>query len=268
VELVARRLPAELPGHLLITSQHPLTGSRRDLEPLPLEVATDLLLRRMRQPDAALAHSVASRLDRLPLALEQAGAYLEQTGEQLATYAELLQTNLARLLAEGRVANHPGSVVATWALSFQRVGERSAAAADLLRLCAFLSPAAIPLGLLEQAAGVPAESELAAAIGDRVGLNRAISALLDYSLLSRQGDRLTLHGLVQAVVRDSLPDPDRQLWASGAVRTLAAAFPTESDQPASWSQCRALLPHALAAADHAPRRLRPKASSASSCPRS
>ena len=43
VELVERRLPSELPSRLLITSQRPLPGSRSELEPLPLEVATDFL---------------------------------------------------------------------------------------------------------------------------------------------------------------------------------------------------------------------------------
>jgi hypothetical protein len=235
VELVKRRLASDLPGHVLITSRNPLPGSRHALEPLPLEAATTFLLRRTRQPDAAIARTVADRLACLPLALEQASAYLEETGEQLVRYAELLETNLAQLLAEGRAADHPGSVVATWALSFRRVEATWSASADLLRLCAFLSPEAIPLSLLEQAAGeLPPESGLGAAIGDRVSLNRVISVLLDYSLVSRLGDRLTLHGLVQAVMRDSLSSPDRQLWSSSTIRMLAAAFPvTDHPKPAT-----------------------------------
>src|SRR5262249_26179600 len=161
-------------------------------------------------PDVAVARAVAAELDRLPLALEQASAYLEQTGEELAIYAHLLKTNPTNLLAEGRVANHPASVIAVWALSFQHVAEQSSAAADLLRLCAFLSTEAISLSLLEGAAeALPSESDLVAAIVNRLSLNRAIALLLDYSLLSRQDDRLTLHGLVQAVVRDFLSGADR-----------------------------------------------------------
>src|SRR5262249_32329777 len=102
VDVVERRLPSELPGHVLITSRHPLPGSRHNLEPLPLDAATELLLRRAPNGDAAVARTLAANLDRLPLALEQASAYLEQTEEQLATYAELLQTNLVGLLADGR----------------------------------------------------------------------------------------------------------------------------------------------------------------------
>src|SRR5262249_20313165 len=151
----------------------------------------------------------------------------------------LLETDAAKLLARGSVADHPVSVVATWGLSFQRIEDRSVASGDLLRLCAFLSPQAIPLSLLEHRAdALPAESELVAAIGDRVSLNEAIAALLDYSLVSRLGDQLTLHGLVQAVVRDSLSDHDSRLWAGAAVRMLAAAFPAESDDPTTWADCQ------------------------------
>src|SRR5262249_14178047 len=132
VESLERRLPSELPGHVLITSRHPLAGSRHDLEPLPLEAATKFLLQRTRHGGAAVAQTGAAKLDRLPLALEQASAYLEQHGEQLTGYAALLETNLAKLLGEGRVADHPASVVTTWNLSFQRVAERSPPAGDLL----------------------------------------------------------------------------------------------------------------------------------------
>jgi tetratricopeptide (TPR) repeat protein len=250
-ELAERRL-ADLPGHVLITSRHPLKGSRQTLEGLTLDVATNFLLERTPNADAAVARTVANRLECLPLALEQASAYLEQTREALSMYAELLETNLAKLLAEGRVANHPESVVATWGLSFKRVQESSSGATDLLRLCAFLSAEAIPLTLLEQAfVGLPPEAALRTAIADRMSLNRTISVLLNYSLMSREDDRLTLHRLVQAVVRDSLTGPDRQLWAGSAVRMLVATFPTESDEPDNWVQCRELLPHALAAAEHA-----------------
>lgn len=54
----------------------------------------------------------------MPLALEQAAAYLEQTDEELATYAELFETPPVKFLAEGKVTHHPRSVVATWARLF------------------------------------------------------------------------------------------------------------------------------------------------------
>jgi hypothetical protein len=77
-----------------ITSQRPLPGSRQELEPLPLEVTTDFPAPTNAPPDVAVARTVAVKLDRLPLALEQASTYLEQTGEQLANSGPV-----ARLMA-------------------------------------------------------------------------------------------------------------------------------------------------------------------------
>lgn len=50
----------DLPSSLLITSQRPLPGLRSELEPLPLEVATDSLLRRACHPDAAVARTAGA----------------------------------------------------------------------------------------------------------------------------------------------------------------------------------------------------------------
>ena len=46
------------------------------LEPLPPEKATDFLLQRTGQDDALASRSIAEAVDGLPLALEQAAAYL------------------------------------------------------------------------------------------------------------------------------------------------------------------------------------------------
>lgn len=139
-ELAERRLPPDLPGHVLMTSRHPVPGWRRSLEPLSLDAATSLLLGRAQRSDVAIAQTVADKLGRLPLALAKASAYLEQTGEQLAKYAEMLDENPTALLAQGRAANYPRSVVATLSLSFERIEASSAVSADLLRLCAFFGP--------------------------------------------------------------------------------------------------------------------------------
>lgn len=116
------------------------------------------------------------------------------------------------------------------------------------------APEAIPVSLLEQtAAELGPNSKLGSALRDRVELNQAVSVLIDYSLLSRQDDRLSLHRLIPAVLRDSLPDEKRQGCASSAVRMVGAAFPEESQEPSTWADCRDLLPHALIAAGLAKR---------------
>ena len=76
-------------------------------------------------------------------------------------------------------------------------------AVDLLSLCAFLAPEAIPRRLLtEHHAALPAE--LGKAVADPLRLNRLVGALRRYSLVEVTGEALSFHRLVQAAARDAL----------------------------------------------------------------
>jgi hypothetical protein len=100
----------------------------------------------------------------------------------------------------GMGADHPEPVATTWSLSFQRVEERNPAAADLLRLCAYLSPDTIGEDMLMQGASTLTPT-LAAVVADGYLLDRAIEALRAYSLIARdiQAKALAVHRLVQTV---------------------------------------------------------------------
>jgi len=188
----------------------------------------------------------------LPLALEQASAYLDQTGERLGTYAKQLDSSMGRLLSNGRVDSSLSSVATTWTLSFRRVARESSASADLLRLCAFLAPDSIPLDLIERSvAELKRSPKLQRALRDRLELNSIVWVLLRFSLVKRQGDSLSIHRLVQAVVRELLPSGAKRRWAGTAVRILAAAMPVESWSVPNWPMCERILPHVLTSADHA-----------------
>ena len=66
----------------------------------------------------------------------------------LAGYAELLRSRLVELIAEGGPDDYPVPVATTLRLSYERMAREHPAAAMLLRLCAFLAPDDIPIGLL------------------------------------------------------------------------------------------------------------------------
>jgi len=78
-----------------------------------------------------------------------------------------------------------------------------------------------------------------------------IAALRRYSLITVAGDALSVHRLVQAVLRGRLAHKPRLRWAVAAVEIVSAAFPYKVDDPGTWAPCGVLLPHALAAAEHA-----------------
>jgi hypothetical protein len=116
-----------------------------------------------------------------------------------------------------------------------------------LNLCAFFAPEGIPLDAIrEEARGLPSPLDSVAA--DAVQLDSAIAGLLRFSLIGRQGEDLSVHRLVQAVVRERLEDAERQAWAAAAVGLLNPRFPFDGDDVRTWPVCARLLTHALQAA--------------------
>ena len=198
--------------------------------------------------DRLRAQALSLELGGLPLALDQAGAYLAATQIDLLTYQQVYQQHRASLLAERRGREHPESVATTWSLSFQRVAEKNAAAADVLRLCAYLFPDAIPEEIFTL--GSPhLGPTLAIVATDPLQFNQAIGALRAYSLVQRdpQARTLAVHHLIQAVLQDEMEDAEQSCWMERALLAVNAAFPDV--EHATWPQCERLLPQALAATE-------------------
>ncbi|HKV60055.1 MAG TPA: tetratricopeptide repeat protein [Ktedonobacteraceae bacterium] len=200
----------------------------------------DALLEQARAEDRAGAERIVREMDGLPLALVQAAAYVEETGCSLAEYLQLYDTHRKDLLA--RRSNLPldytETVATTWELSFQQVEQQNPAAADILRLCAFLAADAIPQELLMRAI-----DETGAEASDSYKLNAALEVLRRYSLVRRDGDTnmLSIHRLVQAVLRESMDEQTQRLWAERTVRAVNVAFP-ETDYGTGATQ-QNYLPH-------------------------
>ena len=141
---LARWRPAGDGGHLLVTSRNPAWSALA--QPIQVDVfdrpeAVALLLRRTADQDQAAANELAEQLGDLPLALEQAAAYLDQTGMPLVAYLIAYQRRREQLLAMGRPVAYEGQVDTTWQLTIDQLAP---VGIELLRLCAFLAPEAIP----------------------------------------------------------------------------------------------------------------------------
>src|SRR5262249_10871068 len=117
--------------------------------------------------------------------------------------------------------------------------QHNPAAAELLHLCAFLAPDAIPEELLiEGAAQWPAA--LQQAVADCFTFNHLMEALLGFSLIKRRVEErvLSLHRLVQVVQRDSMELEEQYQWAERVVRAVHGVFPhNPKEDVASWPQC-------------------------------
>jgi len=243
-------LPAGESGHVLITSRYATWGRLGASENLPVlstEEAVAFLLRRTGQQDEAAAAKLAEELGYLPLALEQAGAYMEETGRSLPGYLALYANRQRDLLKRGKPdGDYPDTVLTTWQISFEEAG-KVAGAAELLNLCAYLAPNAIPLGLIS-AGGEMLPDTLSDVAADELSLDDAVAALRRYSLVQIEDGKLDVHRMVQAVVRDRLDAAGQEMWAEAAVRLVNNAFPEGSDDVRTWPVCAPLLPHALVVA--------------------
>jgi tetratricopeptide (TPR) repeat protein/transcriptional regulator with XRE-family HTH domain len=243
LRLAQEFLPTRHKGYILFTTRAQAAGTIAtsvEVEQLNLQEGTLLLLRwakllEMDSPldhaqaaDRAAAERIVREMDGLPLALVQAGAYVEETGCSLADYHRLYATHRKDLLARRSrlLLDYPDTVATTWSLSFQQVEQANPTAADVLRLCAFLAPDAIPEELFTRGAAELGTIPGAAA-ADPFKLNEALDVLRRYSLVRREGSThiLSIHRLVQTVLRESMDQETQRAWAERTVRAVNAAFP-------------------------------------------
>ncbi|MGB7846460.1 MAG: FxSxx-COOH system tetratricopeptide repeat protein [Candidatus Acidiferrum sp.] len=261
-DLLREFLPDDPQGHLLLTTRARALGGfaeRLSIGEMQSEEGALLLLRRAglvakdaslsaaNEADRSVALQISQELGDLPLALDQAGAFIEETPSSLAEYLSFYRSEKGKLLAErDSLGDHP-SVAVTFSLAFAQVTGNSAAAADLIRLCAFLAPDAIP----EEVFTVGA-----AALGDNLGhaahssleFARVLKEAGRFSLVDRdaQSKTLDIHRLAQVVIQAGMSEAEQRDWAARAVRTVEKAFPNVEFK--NWEMCQKLLPHAQACA--------------------
>jgi tetratricopeptide (TPR) repeat protein len=255
-QAVEALLPQISGGQVLFTTQLSKWSAavqRLPLEVLSTEAAAAFLLertasgRREEPADPANARELAQDLDGLALALEQAGAYIDERGISFSRYRKDWQEGRERVLSwfDPQLMQYPASVATTWLTSFQQL---SADAQTLLRRLAWLSQEPIPESLLEVA--VPAGD------GDTAEPIEAMDTLVEldrYSLVSRsrQSDSFLLHRLVQEVARQGQRQNPGISQLEPALRWLDAAFQGDPQDVRSWPVLDPLAAHVKAVAGFA-----------------
>jgi tetratricopeptide (TPR) repeat protein len=243
---------------VLVTSRWSAWGAQAEslgLSVLHRDESIAFLRKRTDSDDQAAVDELAELLGDLPLAMEEAAAYLEETGEGLDEYLGLVRGRARELFGLDQLpADERGDqrrVATVWSVSLHRVREEAPAAEALLILCAFLAPD-IPRELPREQPQVLPE-ELAEAVSDLLAYNRLLAVVGRYSLARVSSTTVGMHRLVQAVIQARLGNEGERRWGEVAVGLLRASFPDESWEVATWPTCERLLPHVLAATGHAER---------------
>jgi hypothetical protein len=257
-EVVKPFLPSPLTGAVLLTSRATNFDVLGKCRPVMLEVMTEeealaFLKGRtereeLSESEEVAAKALAEELGYLPLALEQAAAYIKKNQVSFAKYLEIYRTRRLEILKKSPplAGDYRLTVETTWTLNFEQVEAASPAAADVLRMSAYCAPEAIPFAVVEKG-GAEISAALAEALAEAAVVNEVLSPLTEYSLIGLDGEReeYSVHRLVQAVVRDGMTESERREWIERGVKAVNAAFPDVTDFY-QWGVCARLAPHGVA----------------------
>ena len=208
VGVIRQALPAGGGGHVMLTSR--LTSWRRtaavvEVAPLQEDAGADLVARRSGQPRDGAFGNLSRVLGGLPVALELAGAFLEQQGLTATEYLQRLHRH-GGLPFDDPAYQPPDYQLplnAVWRESFNLVQAQSATAGDLLRFAAHLAPDDVPRSALTLGAKrLPAALSLVA--GDVDQLTDLVARPRAFSLVSTVDDGFSMHRLFQAILRKSM----------------------------------------------------------------
>lgn len=229
LDAVREYLPSGRTGHVIFTTVQSSFGNIAqgvEVDGLSREDGALLVLRRARRVeadakletavledrDAALA--LSQEMQGLPLALDQAGAYMEDADYTPAQYLDIYRRRNVQLLSErgNNPVGHPNAAAVTISLALGKLEQANPAATELLQACALLAPFMIPEELFICKPDIWPE-RLGTATSDEIAWGRMIKAAKNLSLIQRDaGTRsLSVHQLVQLVIKDMMTGEEQCL---------------------------------------------------------
>ena len=241
-------LPSSGHGRVLVTSRH-----RGGYDAFGPELAVDvfdastarsylLALSGRTGQKTGDADAVATALGWLPLALAHAGAYCaSDTGVSFGEYLELLRGLPSQELFDtSPEVFYQHTVAATWNTSITAAEQKAPLTRRALEMTAYLAPDAIPRSFFSVLEEDSAKG--------RKRIADALATLHRYSLATVADNQVSVHRLLQKVIRDQLADRDQATATDDALHAIQQAVTGDPELPATWPQWQKLVPHVVALA--------------------
>ncbi|KAF2727510.1 hypothetical protein EJ04DRAFT_538910 [Polyplosphaeria fusca] len=282
---VSRSLPPSRHGAVIVTSRTERAtsclvedGDVFHIKPMQKGDAQALLHRKLGDKvEKSGTMELVTALERIPLALVQAAAYIRERAPRCSVRqyldefrrnderkTSLLDYEAGSLRRDEEAKN---SIIITWQISFDHIRDVRESAANLLSLMSFFDRQGIPETLLhgyEQrhvgSSGLGSSDESRESVQDgaasevsKRALEEDILMLRKYSFIASttSGDAFEMHSLVQLATRRWLGSQDQlERWKQQYITNLCASFPPGRYE--NWARCQALFPHVTAVVEHRP----------------
>lgn len=292
-------LPQDSHGSILTTARNKdvarkLTGNYNaiiEVDPMDKDHALELLRKKAgNQPDMEHGAALVEALEYMPLAISQAGAYIQQQAPRssIRKYLEEFRKSERRKISLlnwdeeslRRDRSASNSVIVTWQISFESIRSDRPSASDLLSLMSFFDRQGIQEWLVRPPDNI-ASQESNTKECDNDGSKHSesgddddsdvsspsdasedpavqafkddLTILRNYCLISlnKTGDVFGMHNLVQLATRKWLDaDKRTEQFKEQFISRMAREFPF--GKYSNWAKCQTIFAHAETAINHRP----------------
>ncbi|XP_028405266.1 uncharacterized protein LOC114527776 [Dendronephthya gigantea] len=180
------------------------------------------------------AYRLFEELGGLPLALEQAAAYIKSLGCAFSSYVEIYEAKRLALLNEQStnpvseyVSEERLAVRTTWLLNIEYINQSSEGknAIRFLNACIFFDSNEIQHDLINVGEPPVVDEQFRVSVGTSLGRHQIIKLLTDFSLFKQfKSGCLQVHRLVLDVIKEGLTSAEQDESFIDAVRLLHYAF--------------------------------------------
>ncbi|MCJ1429508.1 hypothetical protein MMC29_007423, partial [Sticta canariensis] len=238
-------------GSILVTTRLSSLGDMgksTEVTRLNQEQAINILSNSSRLPPSAVGmKDLVARLGCLPLAIVQAGTYIQQTGTNCPKYQRLYNTSWSELLDKNpRLSDYAnGSVQTTWMISYKRICQIDVNAAKLLQLWAHFHYHDLWFELFHASKDLNHPPWVLSLMQSEIAFMEVMKTLLAYSLIECSSSResYSVHPVVHDWCRGSIGQGQIDMsWL--ALTIVGYAAPGVSAEGEFWLIQQRLLPHA------------------------
>ena len=183
----------------------------------------------------SVAECLCEELGRLPLALEEAGAYIKMLNCDLASYLDQYRTERLRLLNQqparpvspGKESSHRLAVHTTWLINMEYMSKspNGQAAIRFMNACSYFNGKKIEEELVN--VGTPEVEDLVyrKCVSSPLGCRQILKLLTDFSLFTYvKANSISTHRLVQELIKESIRPQSKAESFIDAARILSYAF--------------------------------------------